>query len=178
VDYYSWAQIHAPYDPLTDYPIPFSNLKKCIAEQNLQMLAGDILFVRSGFVNTYSKLDIPARESIASVDPPHFAGVEQSEAILEWIWNQQFAAVAGDAPSFEVWRISPPRIELIAATQREFHLHEVLLSGWGCPIGEMFDLEKLADECRKRGRWSFFVCSEPLNVKGGVASPPNAVAIM
>lgn len=67
---------------------------------------------------------------------------------------------------------------LMAATQREFHLHEVLLSGWGCPIGEMFDLEKLAVECRKRGRWSFFLCSEPLNVDGGVASPPNAVAIM
>ena len=57
-------------------------------------------------------------------------------------------------------------------------MHEVLLAGWGCPIGEMFDLEKLSEECRKRGRWTFFVCSEPLNVIGGVASPPNAIAIL
>lgn len=64
------------------------------------------------------------------------------------------------------------------ASKKEFLLHEVLLSGWGCPIGEMFDLEGLAEECRKRGRWSFFFCSEPMNVKGGVASPPNAIAIL
>jgi hypothetical protein len=57
-------------------------------------------------------------------------------------------------------------------------MHEVLLSGWGCPIGEMFDLEQLAVECAKRKRWSFFLCSEPLNVRGGVASPPNAIAVL
>jgi len=57
-------------------------------------------------------------------------------------------------------------------------MHEVLLSGWGCPIGEMFDLEQLAVECAKRKRWSFFLCSEPLNVRGGVASPPSAIAVL
>jgi hypothetical protein len=57
-------------------------------------------------------------------------------------------------------------------------MHEVLLSGWGCPIGEMFDLETLAEECKKRGRYSFFFCSAPLNLNGGVGSPPNAIAIM
>ena len=106
MDYYSWAQKHQPYDPLTTHSISLSGLKKCISAQNLELHQGDILFIRSGFVDTYSKLDIPARESIASVNPPHFAGVEQSEAVLEWIWNEQFSAVAGDAPSFEVWRTS------------------------------------------------------------------------
>jgi hypothetical protein len=71
-----------------------------------------------------------------------------------------------------------PSVEMTVATQKEYALHEVLLAGWGCPIGEMWDLEKLAEECRKRGRWTFFLCSEPLNVNGGVASPPNAIAIM
>lgn len=45
------------------------------------------------------------------------------------------------------------------------------------PIGELFDLEDLADQCEKTQRWSFFFTSEPLNVVGGVASPPNALAI-
>jgi len=35
----------------------------------------------------------------------------------------------------------------------------------------------LAEECERRGRWSFFVTSAPLRVPGGVASPPNAIAI-
>ncbi|KAK8170345.1 hypothetical protein BC567DRAFT_164023 [Phyllosticta citribraziliensis] len=56
-------------------------------------------------------------------------------------------------------------------------LHEYLLAGWGMPIGEMFDLEALAATCRELGRWTFFVASMPLNMPGGVSSPPNAMAI-
>lgn len=43
------------------------------------------------------------------------------------------------------------------------------MSDWGCPIGELFDLEKLAVHCEKEKRWSFFVTSEVCNVPGGVA---------
>jgi hypothetical protein len=57
-------------------------------------------------------------------------------------------------------------------------MHEVFLGGWGMPIGEMFYVEKLAEECRRLGRWTFFFTSEPLNVIGGIASPPNALAIL
>lgn len=66
---------------------------------------------------------------------------------------------------------------ICTATQRWFSLHEVLLAGWGMPIGELFDLEKLAEYCKTEGRWSFFVSSEVCNVPGGVASPPNVLAI-
>lgn len=56
-----------------------------------------------------------------------------------------------------------------AATQKDWALHEVLLSGWGMPIGELFDLEELASHCKRLNRWSFFVTSEVCNVPGGVA---------
>ncbi len=42
-------------------------------------------------------------EAFSKVVPPGLAGVEQSEEVLEWIWNN-FSAVAGDHPSFECWR--------------------------------------------------------------------------
>jgi hypothetical protein len=97
--------------------------------------------------------------------PHEFIGVEQSEEMLRWIW-ENFSAVAGDQPAFEAW-----------PTQKEWHMHEILLAGWGCPIGELFDLERLAGRCEEQGRWSFFLVSEPCNVEGGVASPPNILAI-
>jgi hypothetical protein len=56
-------------------------------------------------------------------------------------------------------------------------MHEVILSGWGMPIGELFDLENLAEHCKKENRWSFFFTSEVCKVPGGVASPPNGLAI-
>jgi hypothetical protein len=44
-------------------------------------------------------------------------------------------------------------------------------------LGEFFDLEALSVECRKHGRYSFFFTSMPLNLAGGVGSPPNVLAI-
>lgn len=45
------------------------------------------------------------------------------------------------------------------------------------PSGELFDLEELAAMCKELNRWTFFVSSVPLNMPGGVSSPPNAMAI-
>jgi len=97
--------------------------------------------------------------------PHRLVGLQQSEEMLRWIW-ENFSAVAGDQPSLECW-----------PTQKDWHLHEILLAGWGCPIGELFHLEKLAAKCEEEKRWSFFVTSEPCHVDGGVASPPNILAI-
>jgi hypothetical protein len=73
VDYYTWALTHAPYNPLERYSIPLSNLKECIRSQNLIFRKGDILIIRSGFTVNYEKLDIPAREAKASINPAHFS---------------------------------------------------------------------------------------------------------
>ena len=56
-----------------------------------------------GYIDAYNRLDQSQINAFASVMPPHFSGVEQSLGVLRWIWNN-FAAVAGDQPSFECWR--------------------------------------------------------------------------
>lgn len=64
-----------------------------------------------------------------------------------------------------------------APVDPEWMLHPILLSGWGTPIGELFDLEALSEVCKRHQRWSFFFTSSPLNYTGAVATPPNAMAI-
>lgn len=66
----------------------------------------------------------------------------------------------------------------IAPVDHDWFLHPIILSGWGTPIGELFDLEALAELCKKNKQWSFFFTSSPLNYAGAVASPPNATAIL
>jgi hypothetical protein len=56
-------------------------------------------------------------------------------------------------------------------------LDAMFLGGWGMPIGEMFFLEKLAEDCDKDKVYTFFFTSAPLNKEKGVASPPNALCI-
>ena len=78
--------------------------------------------------------------------------------------------MAGDAPSFERSPVGGGKSEAYRAEEVSLRgvgsLHEVLLGGWGCPIGEMFDLEELAEVCRRESRWSFFISSVPLKVRG------------
>ncbi|CZR68622.1 uncharacterized protein PAC_18521 [Phialocephala subalpina] len=132
---------------------------------------GDILFIRSGFSSEYNKLSTTDQKALAERPSPDFIGLEATMETLEWIWNSGFAAVAGDAPSFERSPIAGPH------HNPDVMLHQWLLAGWGMPIGELFDLEKLSDYCKKTSRRTFFLTSIPLKVLGGVASPPNAVAI-
>jgi len=57
-------------------------------------------------------------------------------------------------------------------------LHDHFLAMWGTPIGELWNLEQLAEACKKENKYSFFFTSAPLNEHGGIASPPNALAIL
>jgi hypothetical protein len=57
-------------------------------------------------------------------------------------------------------------------------LHEAFLAGWGMPIGELFDLRELAAACERHEQWAFMFTSMPLYVRGGIASPANAQAIL
>lgn len=68
--------------------------------------------------------DVQKREYAAQKEPRH-AGVEASIGLLEWIWDSGFAAVAGDAISWEVF-----------PTPGDVSCHEYMLAGWGMPIGE------------------------------------------
>lgn len=56
-------------------------------------------------------------------------------------------------------------------------LHQYFLSLFGLNIGELWDLKALAQKCKELGRYSFLLTSVPLNVPGGVGSPPNALAV-
>ncbi|KAF1812964.1 hypothetical protein P152DRAFT_458138 [Eremomyces bilateralis CBS 781.70] len=167
LDFHSWRlENNVEYNPFERGNITLDQLKKVAEAQGVEIKFGDILIIRSGYMASYNKLSTDEVKQLAArPSPPTFSGVQQSEEVLEWIWNH-FSAVAGDQPSFECW-----------PTQKDYAMHEVLLGGWGCPIGELFDLEALAEQCKKLNRYSFFVTSEVCNVPGGVASPPNILGI-
>ncbi|KAI2996134.1 hypothetical protein CBS147346_9504 [Aspergillus niger] len=168
LDYASWAEAQGiSVNCFATTSIPISVLKEIATSQGTTFKTGDILFIRTGWTHAYEKLSAEQCQELASVKVPPAIGVESSEETLRWIWEEGFAAVAGDMPSFEAW----------PCQNTDFWLHEWLLAGWGLPIGELFDLDRLSQECRKRNRWSFFFSSVPLKVPGGVASPPNGVAI-
>jgi hypothetical protein len=66
--------------------------------------------------------------------------------MLEFLWDNHFAAVASDQPALERW----------PAPKGYSMLHETLLAFFGMPIGELFDLEELCAHAQKTRRWTFF----------------------
>lgn len=174
LDYVAFCKRHAlSISPFTSSDIPLEHLKRMAVEADLTFRDGDILFIRSGFTEAYEKLSVAERKTIPERESTDFLGVEASAGVLKWIWESGFAAVAGDAPSFERAPIAGPHTAPGKAWKGESWeeemqsgglLHQWLLAGWGLPIGEMFDLEALAKKCDELGRWSFFVSSVPLKV--------------
>lgn len=141
--------------------------KIAAAQNNTTILPGDIIFVRTGYGRSYSELSDAERQALADNPKPPAIGLDSSEPILRWLWEKSPSAIAGDTTSVEAW----PPVNL------EYCLHEWVLAGWGMPLGELLDLETLSEVCQEKKRWSFFFTSMPLKVIGGVASPPNGIAI-
>ena len=56
-------------------------------------------------------------------------------------------------------------------------LHIILIVHMGLLVGEIFDLEALADDCASDGTYEFLFTAPPLPITGGVGSPVNPLAI-
>ena len=61
-------------------------------------------------MDAYKKCSEEELIAMSKVMPPTLGGMEQSKGLLQWIW-ENFAAVAGDQPSFECWRTYFQRLE-------------------------------------------------------------------
>ncbi|EXJ70469.1 uncharacterized protein A1O5_06538 [Cladophialophora psammophila CBS 110553] len=180
LDYVSYAEKRGiEYSTFSDHSIPLSVLLEIAREENLTFKRGDILFVRVGVTKEWdTRMTAEDKNAYATAKTPQHAGVEGTEEMLRWLWDSGFSAVASDAISFEVYpaKKSFPRGEGEPEVEGLF-MHEYLLAGWGMPIGELFDLDALSEMCKRESRWEFFVASSPFNMKGGVSSPPNCIAI-
>jgi kynurenine formamidase len=56
-------------------------------------------------------------------------------------------------------------------------LHIILIVHAGLLVGEIFELEGLADDCAADGRYEFLISAAPLPITGAVGSPVNPVAV-
>ncbi|KAH8664843.1 hypothetical protein BGZ61DRAFT_367242 [Ilyonectria robusta] len=163
LDYHSWAQKKGiTYSAASKHCISYKDLEEIAKEQKVEFRVGDILMVRTGWIKWYNEATPEDRVQGCKVNHD-YVGVEGTKESIEWLWNHHFSALVGDNMAFEAWPADG--------------IHDNALALWGTPLGELWDLEELARQCKEHDRWSFFVTSCPLNVAGGVASPPNALAI-
>lgn len=87
------------YSAISAYAISLDQIKEMVEEQRVTLRQGDVLIIRTG-LSKWIRESTP--ESKGLWEGHQHTGVEPTEALVEWIWDQNFAAVASDAIAFEV----------------------------------------------------------------------------
>jgi kynurenine formamidase len=155
-----------PLPPDASYAIAPDLLDHVADAEHVTLEPGDILLVRTGWTGWYAGLTADARRALAPMLPQ--PGLEATERMAAWLWDRHVAAVAADNLALE-----PMPLDF----REGAFLHFWLIPCLGMPIGELWWLDDLAAACARDRRWTFQLVSAPLNVCGGVGSPPNAVAV-
>jgi hypothetical protein len=101
LDYKAYADAHGiSYSPFERHEISLADLQAVAKSQGTTFRAGDVLIVRTGFTEALQAQT--KEEQHDSIESNMAVGVAGSEDVARWVWNNHFAAVAGDAIGFEV----------------------------------------------------------------------------
>jgi len=157
-----------PVNPLSNEKYSLDDLKNALKAQGGELKPGSILLVRTGWMQAYLAASEQERREMAPINKLKACGVDDSREMVAWLWDNCVAAIGTDCPAVEPWPWD---------FKDDGALHYRTLSLLGLPLGEQFNLEKLAADCADDERYEFMLVSVPLHLKGGIASPPHAVAI-
>lgn len=147
------------------FAITEEHLVRTIAAQGptADVRRGDIVLVRTGQLARRRRLG--SWGDYAGGPAPGF-----SFQSLGWLHGTEIAAAATDTWGFEVrpHEFDPPCFS---------PLHQIAIPNMGLLLGEMFDLEALADDCAADGRYECLLVAAPLPITGGVGAPVNPIAL-
>lgn len=141
-------------------PIGPEELEAAEHRQGVRLGRGDTLLFRTGWLRkglTEGWDDWTSTEPGLSIE------------CAEWIHERELAAVVSDNWGIEAMPNDDPETML--------PLHCVLIRDMGVTLGEIFNLEELADDVEADGVAEFLFCAPPLRVPSGVGSVVSPIAI-
>lgn len=160
-----FESVGRPWQSLGQDVATADDLEACLKYQKVTLEAGDILLIRMGWVRDFLYArDQDSRDHLFR--PLTYSGLSGEEDMWRFIWDNRLAAVASDTVTLELFPLRKGRPSLHLAIPR-----------LGITIGELFDLEALADDSVKTKNYTALFMSSPLNMRGGVGSPANALAL-
>ena len=121
--------------------------------------SGDVLLIRTG-----------RWEAVRQLGQWNFVerAAGSHASVAKWLKERDVAVIGSDGVS----DVMPSGIDGLANP-----LHELVIVGLGMPILDNLDLDAVAAEAARRGRWEFLFVGAPLRVVGGTGSPLNPLAV-
>lgn len=142
--------------------IYIEDLEAACEAHGVEVGRGDLVLIRTGDMG--ARRDLPGWGGYSAGDAPGL-----SLEVASWLYEKEVAAVASDTWGLEV---RPNELE---GTFQPLHL--VMLVSMGLLVGEIWQLDELAADCAKDGKYEFLFVGPPLNIPGAVGSPLNPQAI-
>jgi kynurenine formamidase len=151
------------YEPGESIALTVDDLELARRQAGAEYAPGDTILLRTGYAGWYLEQPLAARMRMhGNVVAP---GVEQTDAMCEYLWNSHASAIASDTFAVEV------------VPMQNGGLHRILIGQFGMALGELWWLDDLAADCAADGVYEAFFVSAPMNAPGGIGSTASAVAI-
>ncbi|MDA8398971.1 MAG: cyclase family protein [Actinomycetota bacterium] len=144
-----------------DHRITVADLERTLAAQAVAVQPGDVLLIRTGHLGRIRSSG--TWHGLTYSDEPGI-GLD----VMPWIHDHQVAAVAADNWALEV---------LPSGAEIMLPVHAVGIVYMGLLLGELFDLDDLAEDCRRDGIFEMLLVAPPLPFTGAVGSPVNPIAL-
>ena len=140
-------------------PIYVEDLEAWEREAGIRVESGDIVFIRSGRW---------ARRAVegAWATSERSAGLHAS--VAPWLRERGVAMLGGDGTN----DVMPSGVDSVTQP-----IHQLTIVAMGMPLFDNLDLEAVALEASRQGRWEFLLVAAPLAMDGGTGSPLNPLAI-
>jgi kynurenine formamidase len=163
----TFAEQGRPYDPGSSTAFSVEDLEQARRRSGVELRAGDILLIHTGFARWY--LDLSTAERAGVSQNPSTPGIAHGEEMCRYLWNSHIAAIGSDTFAVEV--MPPDRTSPLG------FIHRMLIGQFGMALGELWWTEDLAADCAADGVHEMFLVSAPIHGPGGIGSPANAIAI-
>jgi kynurenine formamidase len=161
-------------------PFGIDLVEQVLEHQGVQRLPGDIILLRTGWLDHYFNT-LSAEERRAMPGRLRSPGLIQAHETLAWLWDTRVSVIVSDNAGVECFPpvpTSPFNRDMPAdAGIPPGLMHPTLIAIMGFVIGELWWLDELASDCALDGVYESLFVAKPLNLRGGVGSPANALAI-
>jgi kynurenine formamidase len=154
------ARLHGVDHFDVNYAVTGDDLEQCASKAGVRVTAGDALLLRTGQMHFLRTGD---KKRYSAVSP----GL--STQSIEWLHDNDVAAVATDTMTFEVYPPENPRVFM--------PVHMIQLRDMGLAQGQNWHLDDLAADCAGDGQYDVLLCATPLPLTHAVGAPvvPTAV---
>ncbi|MCX4834651.1 cyclase family protein [Streptomyces sp. NBC_01016] len=164
-----------PLDHTTGPALTPALLDEALAAQHCTVEDGDLVLVHTGWAHWYLTTDPDTRTETRAAR--RATGFAQSREFAAWCWDHRIALMATDTFAVEVLPVLPDGDFHDSAPEDAGMMHQELIAKLGLPLGELWNLTALTEDCRATGHWDSLLTVKPLHLTGGVGSPANATAL-